>query len=114
MIFDQFIIIGSAFITVIYGLFDIFNLAIPNAITDGVTTFVGYLYMFEGVFPVSSLITSMVFISTVYFFLYVVKIGLWVFAFIPFIGKNNPLPTQNARMDSGGRVSRIISFKKKK
>ena len=114
MIFDQFIIIGSAFITVIYSVFGVINLAIPNGISNAVTTFVGYLYMFEGVFPVSSLITSMVFISTVYFFLYVVKIGLWVFAFIPFIGKNNPLPTQNARMDSSGHVSRFINFKKKK
>lgn len=62
------------------------NFVIPDQISDSITWFFGYGYIFQGVFPVDTLYMAIGTIATVWGLLYGLNMFLHLLENIPFLG----------------------------
>lgn len=97
MIPDLIISVFSIFLSAIFAVLGIIDFVIPVGIEQGTVTVIGYLYTFQGVFPVDTLITAITTLGTLLFFWYVVKIAMWVYSLIPLSGTKQELPKSHKK-----------------
>lgn len=96
--------IGSLFITTITAILGTFSLAIPNYFEDAITQYIQYLGYAQGLVPITAttgytgfagdfgLFDLFGYALVFLVFWYGIKILLWIYAMIPWIGKHIPLP----------------------
>lgn len=86
MLFDIIILIGSTLIFAFASIFRALNLVIPDTFTDAVEYFVAKLSLISGIVNVDDILTAIGFFLTFTTAWYTIKLVLWTFQFIPFIG----------------------------
>lgn len=93
MIVDiAFIIIGFM-LSILVWIFGSISYAIPSQIPLALSFFINKLGYLRGVFPMDTLMLVIIdYIAFVVSF-YVLKVGLYLFGFIPWFGRDIPLPT---------------------
>lgn len=95
MIIDIFILLISAFLGIIEYLLGLISYIIPSQIATAFSTFFGYVQIGNGLFPVDQALLAISAVLTVWILIYIVKIILFAFSAIPWIGKVLHLPQHN-------------------
>lgn len=101
MILTAIILFGSLMLSLIAQLFSLLNFVIPSQIADSVIYFISFLAYVKPIFPIDTLMQSVGVVLSFYALIYVLKIILWAYAMLPWVGKEIPLPTisQEGRPD---------------
>jgi hypothetical protein len=100
-----FYIIGF-FLSLIVWLLNTIKFIIPIEITNGIAYFAGYLVYVRGFIDVDTLVTALGTYLTFLAFYYTIKIGLWLFGHMPWVGKHSEMPKINREIietNTGGR-----------
>lgn len=74
-------------------LFSLLNFALPDSVSTSLNYMLGYFGYLKGVFPVDTLFTVAGIGLTFLLLLYTVKLLLWAYSLIPFIGRHVGLPS---------------------
>jgi len=100
MITEVFLTIIIMFLWILGRFLSFINFIIPPEIMHSITYFIGHLNYLRGFIDIDTIFKAfgvyLVFIGT----LQVVKVGLWVWGHIPFIGKHAELPSVTSHADS--------------
>ena len=80
------------------------SLVIPTEISDAFERFFSYVAIGNGIFPMNDALLAISFVLTVLILTYIVKIYLFGFSVIPWIGKYVVLPTQTTTSQSVSQV----------
>jgi len=110
MITDAFLLIVASVIDLVLYPFRAISNVIPAAIQDGITWFFGFLNYGSGIFPVRTIYAATAFLLGVWVLKYVVRIVLFIFALLPWIGKSVDLPRSETLSVSSGGVTRRKTF----
>lgn len=82
--------------TILTGITSFFSSIVPNQIYSAIDTAISYLGYFNGIFPVDTLIFCIATLATFYTAYYTIKVILWLWGFVPFVGSGNvDLPRGN-------------------
>lgn len=92
MILSAFFYIAASIINFIYAVFSAISFQFPEQVSSSFTYFVSY-FRYAGIFfPIADFMSALGYIITFMTLMYLIKIFLWVFVFLPFIGKVIHLP----------------------
>lgn len=91
MIVDIILIIGGSILNIISYLLGGLGLLLPSQISNAITAVISYVWYFDGLFPVSALMSAFLSVLLVWIAMYGVKLVLWVLKFIPSVN-NIALP----------------------
>lgn len=95
MITDVLIILLQGFLGIIQFLLGAITYIIPTQIGQAFNTFFAYVQIGNGLFPVTTALTAIGTVLTVWVLLYVVKVILFAFSAIPWFGKVLHLPNHS-------------------
>jgi len=117
MITTIFILIGAVILQIISTILGAFSVIIPEAVENAFTwafSSIGYL---SGIFPVADLIYGFLVLLSIWSFVYLIRIFLWLISFIPGVG-HHELPSLHYRAgeDSAGGIKNIrkqLNFRNK-
>ena len=98
MIVDIFYVVVGALLSIFVSLFSLISYPIPSGIIDSISFFVLKLRYLNGVFPMDTVYSVVVSYLTFAMFFYGLKIALFAFAHIPWIGKGHKLPTLSKKI----------------
>lgn len=77
------------------GITLVFSSIVPNQIYTAIAAAVNYLGFFQGVFPIDTLIFCLSTLAIFFTAFYFVRIGLFVWSLVPFLGTRAELPRDN-------------------
>jgi hypothetical protein len=91
----SFFIIGAGLVVRLFALiFSIFSLPILDRVTGSITYFAGYLNYIGIMFPpLYDILNAVGLVFSVWILMYSLKIALYLWGMLPFIGKHAKLPT---------------------
>jgi len=92
MIFDLIFFLGGFLLSVLNYFFSGLSFLIPNAVENSIVYLLGFLNYFGGIINVPALLTTISFLAGFYAIWYSVKIALWLYGFIPYIGVKADIP----------------------
>lgn len=92
MIISALIYITGAFLNLIYVLFSAISFTIPDEISDSLTYFLSYFVYANGIIPVATLMSALGTIVSFMMLMYTIRIVLFTYHLLPWIGKNVSLP----------------------
>jgi len=118
MIVDVIILLGITILETIIKIFSVINFIIPDEIPYYLIKFFSYVRLGDGIFPMSDIMAMLLTLTSVWSFLYILKIALFAFSAMPIIGKILHLPQHtttttigiDTNQDPQGRV-RQTSFR---
>lgn len=97
MILSILLLIGSAVLNILalpfWAVTELFRIVIPEQVPNAFLWLFGNLNYFNGIFPITALVSATLMVLSVWFAKYAVRIVLWLLAFIPGF-KHNPLPDE--------------------
>jgi len=112
MIFGAFLIIIASIIDLILFPFRAISSVIPVQIQEAIEWFFGFLNYGSGIFPVRTVYLASLFLLAIWGLKYVIRIVLFVFALLPWIGSSVELPrSETASLREGG-ITRTKSWKR--
>jgi len=111
MITSALLIVVSSVIDLVLFPFRAISSVIPESIQDALTWFFGFLNYGSGIFPVRTIYAATLFLLGIWVLKYVVKIVLFVFALLPWIGSDVKLPTNESSSITMGGFSRRMNKK---
>lgn len=92
-----FLVLGSILLG-FSKIFSIIDYAIPNQIESAISYFLNYFIYFRGIFPIDTLLQVISAYLTFIVLFYGLKIGLYLFAHLPFFGGYKKLPTISSKV----------------
>lgn len=105
MLTSILLLIIAGFLFLVSQLFSLVSLAVPTQIATAFDTFFDYVHIFDGFFPISDFLLALLFLIALETGLYLVKIFLFGFSLLPWVGSKAELPGQGNTVDlSHGRV----------
>lgn len=130
MIFDIIFILLliplNIIVTFLQGITNFFSAIVPDSVYNSINLLINYLGMFQGIFPIDTFLactsTLMIFFGA----FYTVKIALWVWSKIPYLGtpdtiaegnvldlrsSSNSRNTLDLRRRAGGSKKRSVTMK---
>jgi len=93
MITDIVLYIINAVLATILGIFSLFNVLVPSQVASAFTTLFGYAHIVDSVFPMTDALLAGTFVLTVWTTVYIIKVVLFGYALLPWIGKKGSLPS---------------------
>lgn len=95
MIGDLIVLIGSLILNLIANFLSLIQYTIPPQIITSISALASLLNYFNGIFPIDTLFLCISFLITFYIFWYTIKVFLFAFSLIPWIGSKTELPKEN-------------------
>lgn len=92
MIISAILYIVGAFVTLVSSAFSAISYAIPGNFQTAIHYFFGYLGYLRGVLPIDNILTAMGSFITFLTYWYAIKLILWIYSLVPWIGKTTTLP----------------------
>jgi len=96
MIIDFVLLLLGFLLDMIYNLFSFFSFVIPTEIANAIVKFFSYARIGDVFFPMSDILLAIFTIFSVWILMYSVRLVIWVFSLIPFIGKHVNFPKVKA------------------
>lgn len=106
ILFGILIIPVTLIVTILQGITSVFSTIVPDQVYNSIPTLISYLSYFEGIFPIDTLLFCVYSLAVFYIAYYTVKIILWAWGLVPFLGSSNiTLPqTDNHKSSSQTRI----------
>lgn len=95
MIFSVLIYLGAEIIDGFAKLFSLINFALPDEIIDSISYFLSYLKYMGFVFPINTLMAAFGTVLSFGCMYFTIKIMLWFWQFVPYLGRKVHLPSEN-------------------
>jgi hypothetical protein len=93
MITNAFLFIITGILKVILSIFSGLTYLLPQQIPNAFNLFFSYVRIGDGLFPfLSDILLALYTVLIVWILLYIVKIVLWAYSLLPFVGKKASLP----------------------
>lgn len=99
MITNALILIASAFLYMVSAIFSAFSFEVPEYISEAMVDAFTMFQRMREFFPVDDVLLALLFLLGVYWRVYVFKIILWGWSFVPYFGSRNDLPVHTNTTD---------------
>lgn len=116
MLTDIFFIILASFVSIISAIFrSVVGVVVPSQVGQAFTDFFSFASAGNGIFPMTDVMLALFTVINVWIALYILKVALFGFSLVPWIGKALNLPTHTmstTRIDTvrDGKVSHEKEF----
>lgn len=97
MITSALLYILGSILNAFFFIFSAISYAVPDEIESSITFLLGYVNIFSGVFPLDTLYSVILAYLSFITLFYGLKVALWVFAHIPFIGSGRKFPSVSSK-----------------
>lgn len=113
MIISAFFYLIAFFITLLSSVFSFISFAIPDEFIQSISYFLGHFNYLRGFLDVDTFFSALGTVLTFLALLQIVKLGLWVWGHMPWVGKHAPLPSISRDIvdyadSKGGRSAKWI------
>ena len=92
MLYSFLLFVGGSLLQILSSIFGVIEFFIPDAFSDAIAYVVSYLGYWQGIFPISTMLSAVATFVTFLTGYAIVKLVLWGYHLIPGIGKKTSLP----------------------